>query len=421
VIVRNLSAEAVYYVLSSVMTLANATMFTVLAVYYVTSVSMNPLQLVLVGTVLEATIFVFEVPTGVVADSFSRRLSVIIGMFVLGAAWLLEGSIPLFIAILMAEVIRGVGETFLSGALDAWVAGEVGEANVGRVYVRSGQIRRVVSIVAMFLSVGLASVQLNLPVILGGVLYLALGVFLFLCMPERGFQPTRREQRQTWHTMSHTFWNGARAVKQSPVLFALLGVGVVAGAASEGYDRLWEAHLLLNFAFPALGALNPVVWFGIINASASVMGLITTEIFRRRLELVSQSPGPVARLLLVLNALLIISIVIFALAGDFALALVALLAKATLGSVAGPLYSAWLVQITPAQVRATVFSMVNQAGAFGQVVGGPGIGALGNFSLRAALVSAGLMLTPALWLYARTIRKSAEIPDAAVASEGTEV
>jgi hypothetical protein len=40
---------------------------------------LNPLQLVLVGTVLEATAFLAEIPTGVLADVYSRRWSVIVG------------------------------------------------------------------------------------------------------------------------------------------------------------------------------------------------------------------------------------------------------------------------------------------------------------------------------------------------------
>ena len=53
--------------------------FTYSSVYQVTAAQLSALQLVLVGTMLELTVFVFEVPTGVVADVYSRRLSVIIG------------------------------------------------------------------------------------------------------------------------------------------------------------------------------------------------------------------------------------------------------------------------------------------------------------------------------------------------------
>ena len=50
-----------------------ATIYTVISVYYVVVAGLDPLRLVLVGTVLEAAIALFEVPTGVIADVFSRR------------------------------------------------------------------------------------------------------------------------------------------------------------------------------------------------------------------------------------------------------------------------------------------------------------------------------------------------------------
>ena len=53
----------------------DALVWTVLYVYYVTVVEMSPFELVFVGTVMELAVFLFEIPTGVVADTYSRRLS----------------------------------------------------------------------------------------------------------------------------------------------------------------------------------------------------------------------------------------------------------------------------------------------------------------------------------------------------------
>ncbi|MGB3904766.1 MAG: hypothetical protein WBB22_07565 [Anaerolineae bacterium] len=64
--------------------------------YQLTVVQLNPLQFVLVGTTLDATIFLFEVPTGVLADVDSRRLSVITGYTLIGAGFIIEGSFALF-------------------------------------------------------------------------------------------------------------------------------------------------------------------------------------------------------------------------------------------------------------------------------------------------------------------------------------
>lgn len=401
-----LRPDWVYFIITSVSALANATMFTVLAVYYITRVGMNPLQLVLVGTVLEATVLLSEVPTGVVADTFSRRLSIIGGVFLVGVAYVLEGFMPLFALILLAEVIRGVGETFRSGALDAWLADEAGEAQVGRIYIRGEQIWQVASIAGMVLSISLASYQLNLPVIVGGGLYITLAVFLLLVMPERGFAPVPRQDRSGWRILAGTLYDGVGTVRQSPVLVTLLIVGVVAGAASEGFDRLWEAHFLSNFDFPALGVLKPVVWFGLINICAGVCSLLAVELFRRWLEKLNGSSLAAARVLLVLHALLVGSVVVFGLVRNFSLALAAYTFKEILSALIAPLYTTWLVQQINPKARATVISLLNQSDAMGQAAGGPVVGAVGvSVSLRAAMVLAGLFLSPVILLYARVIRQ----------------
>src|SRR5947208_7577421 len=145
---------------------------------------MNPLQLVLVGTVLEGTIFIFEVPTGVVADTYSRRLSVIIGTFLWGAGFLIEGAFPFFVTVLVSQVVMGLGYTFNSGASEAWIAGELGDENIGSAFLKSSQVGRVGAIAAIIASVGLASIQLNIPIVLAGVGWLALAIYEVIDMPE---------------------------------------------------------------------------------------------------------------------------------------------------------------------------------------------------------------------------------------------
>jgi DHA3 family tetracycline resistance protein-like MFS transporter len=71
---------------------------------------------------------------------------------------------------------------------------------------------------------------------------------------------------------------------------------------------------------------------------------------------------------------------------------------------------AWVNQHVESRVRATVLSMSSQANAIGQMAGGPAVGAIGTVSsLRVALVVGALLLTPAMALYARTLRPEPEV------------
>ena len=81
---KKLDAYLVYLSMEGGMSFFLSGIFAANLIYQVTTVGLNPLQLVLVGTVLEATAFLCEVPTGVVADVYSRRLSIIIGYLMIG-------------------------------------------------------------------------------------------------------------------------------------------------------------------------------------------------------------------------------------------------------------------------------------------------------------------------------------------------
>ena len=77
--------------------------------YQVSVVGLNPLQLVLVGTVLEVSYFLLEMPTGVVADVYSRRLSILIGFILTGLGFILAGAIPRFDTLLLSQVPSHLG------------------------------------------------------------------------------------------------------------------------------------------------------------------------------------------------------------------------------------------------------------------------------------------------------------------------
>lgn len=378
-------------------------MSTVSAIYRVQSAGLNPLQLVLVGTVLEAAVFLFEIPTGIVADMYSRRLSVIIGYTLIGFGFMLEGAFPVFGAILVGQVVWGVGFTFTSGAEQAWLADEVGEERLTQLYLRGSQVAQAGTLVGIVASVALGRIALNLPIFLGGVLIVVLALFLAFFMPETGFRKTDAEERNTWQQMGRTFRDGVHTVRGRSILTLMMAIALIYGLSSEGLDRLWEAHFLANFEFPAVGDLEPVVWFGLINAVQLVLVISVTEVVRRRLKVEDQLTAVSA--LLIINVLVIGGLFVFGLAQSFALAVTSILSVFVLRRTGAPLYSAWLNKGLRSEVRATVLSMSGQLDAFGQIIGGPIIGAVAMaFGLRAAMVGVGLLLFPAVLLYGRALK-----------------
>jgi MFS transporter, DHA3 family, tetracycline resistance protein len=399
-----LNPELTFYVMSGAMTLFDSTMFVYLTVFLYTVVGLNPLQLVLVGTVLEGSILLFEVPTGVIADTTSRRLSILLGVLTLGASFILMSLARTFPLVLVAQVIMGLGYTFLSGATDAWLADEVGQERVGAIYLRSGQINRLIGMVGIGLSALLASVRLDLPLLTGGILYLCLAGFLAVAMPENHFQPFKPEAgTRGLASLAATFREGAHIIRVRPFLITLVLVNFFIGMTSEGFDRLGDAHLVANFQFPVLGALKPVVWFSIFALAGSLISLLVVERLRPALERLTHDFTRTARVLVVLNLAIGIAGLGFALAKSFWVVVVCLLLRGLIGSVIWPLFCAYQVQATPARLRATVLSMTGQGNALGQVLGGPLVGWIGTGSMRAALSVAALFNLPIAYLYSRKI------------------
>jgi len=399
-------AYKLYLLLSAVQAIALTTVFTINLVYHVQQVGLNPLQLVLVGTVLELTAFLCEVPTGVVADVYSRRLSVIIGFLLLGIGFLIEGALPLFEALLLAQVVTGLGYTFLSGARSAWLVDEIGTERAGAAFLRASQVSQLASFAALFLSVALASISLQLAILCGGLLLLALAAFLALCMPELGFQARPASERETWQQLISTFRAGAAQVRSSRILLLIILATIFHGAFSEGFDRLSVAHILQNTALPPLGQLNDIVWFGIISAVSMPLSLAATEWLHRNLD-ISQGKA-LARALLLVYMLMFASVLLFALSESFELVLLGLWLTQTARALRNPLLEAWISQVAPSQLRATVLSIQGQADAFGQIAGGPIVGAVALFStVRAALTLSALLLTPILPILRRSLRSLA--------------
>ena len=373
---------------------------TMSAVYRIQEAGLNPIQLILVGTVLEISIFLFEVPTGVVADVHSRRLSLIIGYAMIGLGFVLEGALPVFATILVAQAIWGIGYTFTSGARQAWLADELEDGiGAGRILLKGAQLEQVGALAGIVLSVVLATISVALPLIVGGIMFVILAVVLLVIMPERGFSPTPHINRTSWRDMRTTFAAGVTTTRTHPVLMAIIAIELFTGASSEPFDRLWTLHMLEIFEFPSPWGLNSLVWFGVIGAVALLIGTVTTWFIRRIFDV--DEPRTPRRLLAVINAFLIVSTLVFALSGSFALAVSMVIVTNVLRRISEPIADVWLIQHTESAYRATVFSLRGQANAFAQVALGPVMGLLAVMTtVRTALVGTSTLLAPSQVIYA---------------------
>lgn len=403
---RKPQAYIVYLCSAVAAAFGRSTVWTVSSVYQVEIVKLSPLQLVLVGTILEVVTFLLQVPTGALADLYSRRLSVITGYTLLGTSYLLQGLFPHFEVILLAQIVLAAGYTFVGGAEEAWITSEIGDELAGKAFLRATQWSQVGSLVAVPFGLALANVfQLSTPMVIGAGILILLGICLCFWMPENHFQPTTREERTTWKRIGQQMVAGYHTVRTSSMLLCILAVTLFMGLSSEGLDRLSIAHFLTDLTLPALWGLKDVTWFGIISIVSTLLTIIVSELLNRTVD--TNKPRAVVLAMLILNVLLIVSVAIFGLAGNFYVALTAFWCATVIRSVRNPLHNTWITQNTRAKQRATIFSFDGMVDPIGQIAGGPLVGAIGEwFSLRIAMLAVSLIMTPALLFLGKALELS---------------
>ena len=401
IVLKKYNAKKIYFIYSGASAFFFTLVFTISSIYFIQQVKLNPLQLVLVGTFLEAAVFIFEIPTGIVADLHSRKLSILIGLVLISSGFLLQGIVPLFTTILTAQILWGIGYTFLSGADTAWIADESGAKDLTPIFFKATQIRQLLTFFATFISIGLGTIALNLPILLAGILFIALAIFLLVFMPEENFTKTPSEERENWHDMLETLKEGLSLIKKKKLFTIILLVAVFTGLYSEGFDRLWHLHFIKDINLPPMGQMKPFVWFSIINSVAMLLSIGTVEVIKRRVE----ARGEITMIwaLFLINLGLMFSIFFFAMSGQFVLGLITYWSAYILRSNNYPIYSAWINQhIDKSHIRPTIISMTAQLDAFGEIIGGPIIGFIAtrySAPVGIGLAAALVLPVPLLYLY----------------------
>jgi MFS transporter, DHA3 family, tetracycline resistance protein len=395
-----------------------ATAYTTAVVYRVTTGHLNALQLILLGTMVELSYFILQLPTGILADIVSRRLCVIAGWFLDAAGLLMQGLSAHFAVLLTAQIPVGFGAALAFGAQEAWLADETGETELTPVFLRATQLGLAGAIAGSILSGFLASVGLNVPFLVGGGLTGAVAITLLFVMPETSFRPPRRSvsagsvTRQAWTSFTGQLRQTHRAIVVVPGLVLLLAMLFFLGMWNESFDRLWGAYLLKDIKFPHPFGVSTVMWFSVFAVAAAVAGLGSTGWANRRTS--KLGPGSIVATLLALTIATALGVVLMAASHVFVFAVVGYLAVVTMRPVFSPLIAGWVTGRVDSSVRATALSATDMFDSGGQIAGGPVVGAIGVLAtIRVALLAGAAALAPAAGLLVAATRRVQIRTDAA--------
>lgn len=394
-----MSIQNFYYTLTSSRSFFIQMVFTLNAIYYVTQAELNALQLVLIGTIMEVSVLLFEMPTGLFADHFGRKRSLAFGTLVIGLAHVLEGSTPEFWAIAVASAMWGIGWTFISGAEQAWIADELNAKSLEKTFLRGSQFSSLARFAAILASVTIAAIwSVQIAIIVAGIMLIVMAVWAFIKLPETKFVRVTREKGVSGVThMVNAIKAGVSQIRGNTVLVSIAMVTLFWGLASEGFDRLYGAHFIVDYQ---LSESETVYWFGTFYAVAFLLNIVVLRFVERHVK------GRYAHVLLITNTVLIATMIAFAWTGHFWVAVAMYWVTSALRNVNYPLMSIVTNKRIESKGRATTLSMFGQLDAFGQIAGGPLVGMLALYtSIAGGITSSASLILPVLYFLWRMKRK----------------
>ena len=400
-------------------------------VWWVVELRFPPLRLALLGTALVLTILVAEAPTGVLADLYGRKRSVVASFAVMGVAIGLMATSPAFASMMVWQAVWAVGWTMQSGAATAWVTDELlagsgrstaaaaapggsagdsvagspvapggtaGTSALDQLIVRHATWRAIGVMVGLALAAGVGTWSLRGALVVVGTLSLAFAVYLSVTMTETAFERGSRSglsARGAWREALTILRHGAALALRRRTLLAVVSAAAITGFASEAIERL-DTLRLVELGLPDYDGGEAVLFFGVVWFIMAALSIPVMVWLRRRLASpdTARDARLLARLLIVAGA----GALALAVSPIFAVALAGWTVLDVAGETTYPLAEAMANREASSGVRATVISFLGQAEALGQVIGGVSLGLVAQYvSLPVALaVAAGLLAVAAI-------------------------
>ena len=325
-----------------------------------------------------AGMMIFEVPTGVVADIWGRRISYLLGATTLVLSTLLyvymwQTHAP-FWAWAIGSIILGLGFTFFSGATEAWLVDALAftkskltlEQVMAKGQIVGGAAMLTGSVAGGFIA---QSTNLAVPYVVRSVILGLTFIAAVVWMKDLGFTPDRSrgamvEMRRVVRESIDAGW------KNPPVRWLMLAAFCTGGVNMFAFYAL-QPYLLQLYGDP--GA------FGIAGLAAAIIAgtQMIAGVFVSRLRgMFSHRTNA----LIVISLTSTASIAVLGLTSSFPVALVAVIVWGLTFSMGMPIRQAYINGIIPSEQRATVLSFDSLMASAGGVISQPALGRVADIS-----------------------------------------
>ena len=391
-----------YFTLAGLYTLSAALIWGVNTLFLLDA-GLSFLEVFIANAAFSAGMVVFEIPTGVIADTLGRRVSFLLSVSVLGVTTLMYVGLAQVeagvVAFALVSVLMGLGFTFYSGAMEAWLVDALSATGyrglLDRVFARGQQITGAAMLIGTVGGGLLGQIDLSLPYVARSALLGAVFVVAYVVMHDVGFTP----RRVTVSELPGEVARNARAGVEFGWGQRSLRLLMLAGLAQSAF-LMWGFYASQPYLLELLD--SDAVWVaGLVTAGVALATIAGNQVVR----LASQYCGRRTTLLLAAGAVETCAAVVMGLTDSFWVAVPALLLVMGATGVTGPVHSSYLHHVVPTEQRATVVSFDSMVSSVGGIGGQVGLGVLGEErSVGSAFVVGGLATGAALPLLGRLRR-----------------
>ncbi len=379
----------------------------VTSLYLVVVADLSAFQLVFLGTAMELTVLVSEVPTGVMADTVSRKWSLVVSHGLMGTGMIITGLVDAFPSLLAAQMIWGVGWTFSSGADVAWVTDELGDdLRIDKVLTAHARWQQFGAAGGMVAFGALAwSTSLGTSIVVAGATMATLGAYVVVRFTEHRFTPTREHR---WRESKDIFRRGVALAHRDHEILLVFAATILVNSGAEAFDRLFPKRLV-DLGFPE--DPDPMVWFTVLGIVTLAVGAIALRIVEARIDGVGVARRVYAIACFVgAGGLLMLAHAPDDVTGMAGVLLVGGVAWTVIRSVS----VIWVNRRATSDVRATVQSFLGQTESMGEILGGLALGVLAQAtSITVALTCSCALLICAGLVVVRSRAGRAPVPDLA--------
>jgi MFS family permease len=406
------AVERTYLVLTLMTTLASSFIWGINTIFLLDA-GLSNVEAFAANAFFTVGMVIFEIPTGVVADTRGRQLS-----YVLGAATLLLATLlywvmwqihaPLW-GWAIASILLGLGFTFFSGATEAWLVDALTATGFqghldhvfGRAQTVGGAAMLGGTVAGGFIA---QATNLGVPYLIRAAM---LGVTLLVAlrfMRDIGFSPDRGASpvKAIRNVLKGSIDGGLRNPRVRWLMLAApftAGTGIYVFYAAQPY-------LLELYGDPnaySIAGLAAAIFAG-VQIGGGLLVPYVRRLFGRRTDA-----------LLIGGVVSVVILAILGLKPSFVAALSLLAIWAAVGAVTRPLRQTFLNGVIPSEQRATVLSFDSLMGSTGGVFAQPVLGRVADVSGYAAsyLISAAVQVValPLVFLARREKSPSDPITD----------